>query len=68
LQRPRIPVIDDDPAIQKLVFAALTLTGYEVHVSGRPEEALEQPKSSDYDLSLLDLRMPGMDGEDVFQI
>ena len=61
-------VIDDDPAIQALVFAALTLTGYEVHVTGKPEEALEQLRSSDYDLSLLDLRMPGMDGEDVFQI
>jgi len=68
LQRPRILVIDDDPAIQELVSAVLTLKGYEVHVSGRPEEALEQLKSSDYDLSLLDLRMPGMDGEDIFQI
>lgn len=68
LQRPRILVIDDEPAIRELVFAVLTLTSYEVHVKGRSEEALEQLESSDYDLSLIDLRMPGMDGEDLFEI
>ena len=68
LRRPRILVVDDDPAIQELVSAALTLVGYDVDVEGRPKGALEQLESSDYDLSLIDLRMPGMDGEDFLRI
>ena len=68
MQRPRILSVDDDQSIQELVSAALTLTGYEVHVKGRPEEALEQLESSDYNLLLVDLRMPGIDGENFFRI
>ena len=68
LRHPRILFVDDDESIQELVSAALTLAGYEVDVEGRPEQALEQLGSSDYDLSLVDLRMPGMDGENFFRI
>ena len=57
----RILAIDDDEQILKLIRNALTKEGYDVTVLGDPTE-FHRLKLSDYQLILLDVMMPGMDG------
>jgi len=57
-----IHVIDDEPVIHDVLGELLTSEGYEVESSSSGEEALAKFPSQPYDVVLLDLLMPGMDG------
>ncbi len=61
----RVLAIDDNPQIQKLVTVNLQARGYAVQTAGSGEEALDLFKSSQFDLILLDLILPGISGIDV---
>ena len=63
----RIHIIDDEPIIHEVLSQLLTSEGYEVEISSSGEEALEKCGSADFDLFLLDLLMPGMDGLEVLR-
>jgi two-component system KDP operon response regulator KdpE len=58
----RILVVDDDPQIRRAMRTTLTAHGYEVADVRTGEEALEELRSRNYDLVLLDMNMPGMGG------
>jgi two-component system KDP operon response regulator KdpE len=58
----RILVVDDEPQIRRVMKSALTAEGYEVHDARTGEEALDELRNDRYDLVLLDMNMPGMDG------
>jgi DNA-binding NtrC family response regulator len=60
-----IHVIDDEPVIHDVLAQLLTSEGYEVEISASGEEALEKFPSQSFDVILLDLLMPGMDGIEV---
>jgi DNA-binding NtrC family response regulator len=62
-----IHVIDDEPVIHDILNQLLTSEGYEVDLSRSGEEALEKYSSQAYDLTLLDLLMPGLDGIEVLK-
>jgi DNA-binding NtrC family response regulator len=62
-----IHVIDDEPIIHEVLSQLLTSEGYEVELSSSGEEALEKHSSQAYDLILLDLLMPGLDGIEVLK-
>jgi two-component system KDP operon response regulator KdpE len=57
-----ILVVDDEPAIVRLVRAKLQADDYAVLTAGRGEEALARLENERPDLVVLDLMMPGMDG------
>ncbi|MDO5519032.1 MAG: response regulator transcription factor [bacterium] len=61
----RILVVEDETSIQKIVFTCLTEAGYEVCVAGDGREALEQFNSSTFDLILLDIMLPYINGYEV---
>ena len=61
----RILVVDDDPQIRRVLRVVLTAHGYGVSDSRSGEEALERLRSENYDLVLLDVNLPGMDGIEV---
>ncbi len=63
----RIHVIDDEPIIHDVLSQLLVSEGYEVEISSSGEEALEKIAGQDFDLFLLDLLMPGMDGLEVLK-
>ena len=63
----RIHVIDDEPIIHDVLSQLLVAEGYEVEISSSGEEALEKSAGEDFDLFLLDLLMPGMDGLEVLK-
>ena len=62
-----IHVIDDEPIIHEVLSQLLSSEGYEVALSSSGEEALEKHASEFYDVTLLDLLMPGLDGIEVLK-
>jgi len=62
-----IHIIDDEPIIHEVLGELLTSEGYLVESSSRGEEALGKWPSHKFDLILLDLLMPGMDGIEVLR-
>jgi two-component system response regulator PilR (NtrC family) len=60
-------VIDDEPIIHEVLSQLLSSEGYEVEDSSSGEEALEKHSSQFYDVTLLDLLMPGLDGIEVLK-
>ena len=60
--RPRVLVVDDEASIRDLLSTMLALVDYEVDVAPDGRSAVEQMRRSRYNLLIVDLRMPGMDG------
>jgi len=62
-----IHIVDDEPIIHEVLSQLLTSEGYEVELSSSGEEALQKHSSQAYDVILLDLLMPGLDGIEVLK-
>ena len=62
-----ILVIDDDDTICSLFKDTLEETGHTVTTINESSKGLELVKSQDYDLVFIDLKMPGMDGAELFR-
>jgi len=58
----RILVVDDDSQIRRVTRATLAARSYQVGDVRTGDEALERLRSEAYDLVLLDMNMPGMNG------
>ncbi|HEV8217118.1 MAG TPA: sigma-54 dependent transcriptional regulator [Gemmatimonadaceae bacterium] len=58
----RILVVDDDPTFRMTTAALLEAEGYSVDTAPDGQQAVEQLKHRPFDLLLVDLRMPGIDG------
>ena len=62
-----ILVIDDDETICSLFKDTLEETGHTVTTVSESSKGLELVKDGDYDLVFLDLKMPEMDGAELFR-
>ena len=63
----RILVAEDDLRLQRSLVKALSENGYAVDAAGDGEDALFKAESSDYDLVVLDVLMPLVDGWQVLE-
>ncbi len=63
----RALAVDDEPAIARTVRMALQGSGWVVDTAASGEEALECFAADPYDLVLLDLRLPGIQGTEVLR-
>jgi DNA-binding response OmpR family regulator len=61
----RILVVEDETAISDAVSYALRQAGYDVDAVGDGADALEQARTRQYDLMVLDLLLPGLPGMEV---
>lgn len=59
---PHILIVDDDMHLRKLVLTYGELDGYQCEEAENATLALEKIRSTRYDLVLLDVMMPGIDG------
>jgi len=63
--KKKILIVDDVLLNIRIVKDILTENGYDLHSASNGLKALEKAKSENYDLILLDVRMPGIDGFEV---
>jgi len=63
----KILLVDDDPAIRKMLGLLLTGEGYTVLLAVNGGDSIEVVRTTEIDLVLLDLNMPGMDGWETFE-
>jgi two-component system NtrC family sensor kinase len=61
----RVLVVDDEETLLDLVRQALEMEGHRVDTAQDVERAIGLLEVNDYDVILSDLRMPGLDGEDL---
>ena len=66
-KRKRILLIDDDPDINNLFKIYLEHDGFQADAFTNPIDALYYFKKNEYNLILLDLKMPQIDGITMFQ-
>ncbi len=58
----RVLIVDDDEMVRIALVELLKPEGYEVRTASGGYEALENLNQNDYDLLVLDIIMPNMDG------
>ncbi len=63
----KILIVDDEPAIVKGLSFSLKQDGYDIDAAYDGEEAIEKFNSDSYDLIVLDVMLPKMDGLEVLQ-
>ncbi len=61
----RLLIVDDEMRIRELIKKYTKFEGYEVDEAADGMEALEKCRSNDYDLVILDIMMPELDGFSV---
>jgi len=62
LEKKRILVIDDDEVVRNNLKAILELEGYNVDTAVTGKEAVDKSNASFYNLALIDIRLPDMEG------
>jgi CheY-like chemotaxis protein len=67
MTRPRILITDDEANIRLMIRTALESEGYGIDEAANGQEALEMTQDHPYDLMLLDLNMPVLDGMGVLE-
>ncbi len=63
----RVMVVDDDAVLRKLVTDQVARMGFDSTSAASGEEALDALAKSDFDVVLLDIRMPGLSGLDALR-
>jgi DNA-binding NtrC family response regulator len=58
----RILVVDDDESVRKVLSLILEEEGYVVDTAENGKEAIEKSESKFYNLALIDIRLPDMEG------
>src|SRR3990170_507826 len=64
----KVLVVEDNPLNMELVVEILGTRGFTVQEAIDGEEALKKIEKEDYDLILMDIELPGMDGVEVTKI
>ena len=65
MSKKSILVIDDDKSILRTFTRILQKTGCDIDVAETGREAIEKAEKRHYDLALVDVRLPDMDGTDL---
>jgi len=66
IDKPKILVVDDETDITKSIERGLEYRGYTVVAYTDPQQALENYKVDEYDLCILDIKMPKMNGFQLY--
>jgi two-component system NtrC family response regulator len=64
-ENARILIVDDDENIRKVLVAILEDEGYKVESVGTARKAREATKRKFYNVALIDIRLPDMDGTNL---
>jgi len=64
-KKGKILVVDDDENIRKVLQTILEDEGYMVDIAENGEKAIDKTKSDFYNLALIDVRLPDMEGTEL---
>ena len=64
----RILIVDDDKIILSILTKFLQKAGYQTDVAETSREALEKVKNQYYDVAIMDIKLPDMEGTDLLLI
>jgi len=64
-RRIKLLIVDDEAAFLEALGERLEMRDFEVRTAGNGPEALELCRCEKFDLALIDLKMPGMDGQEL---
>ncbi len=62
LKAMRILLVEDEPTIANFICQGLTEAGYALDVAEDGREGLDYARAADYDVLILDIMLPGLDG------
>jgi len=65
--KARVLVVDDELMVRQFVSQILAEEGHEVQLVESAESALEEVKNKEYQAIMLDIKMPGMSGIELYQ-
>lgn len=68
MKKPHILLVDDHPLNRFMVETILQKWNYQITVASDGVEALQAIAKADYDLVLMDIRMPKLDGNETAQV
>jgi CheY-like chemotaxis protein len=63
----KILIIDDEEIIIKSLRKLLEKEGYEVYVAKKGQDGIDMVEEEEFDLLVVDIRMPGMNGVDTVE-
>ena len=66
-QLGRILIVDDEPKIRSFIGRALDAAGYATESADGGDDGLRRALNSHYDLVILDLLMPDLDGRQMLR-
>jgi DNA-binding NtrC family response regulator len=64
-EHARVLIVDDDESIRKTLAEILNAEGYLVDTAKSGKEAIQKTKTNFYNLALIDIRLPDMEGTEV---
>ena len=64
----KLLIVDDETRFLNAIAQRLTKRGFDVRTAENGEDAIKVARSEKFDIALLDLRMPGMDGGEVLRV
>jgi len=67
-KHPRILVVDDDETIRTTMKVILQDEGYIVDLAATGKEAIQKSQEQVYNLALLDIRLPDMEGVELLKL
>ena len=67
MPRHRILVVDDEDNLRDVLVEVLRRDGHEVDSAGDGDEGLRRAEAQRYDLLITDLRMPGLEGPELYR-
>lgn len=64
----KLLIVDDETRFLQAIAQRLSKRGFDVRTAENGEEAIALARAEKFDIALLDLRMPGMDGGEVLRV
>jgi DNA-binding NtrC family response regulator len=64
----RLLIVDDEERFLRAIATRLAKRGFEVRTATNGPDAIEVARREKFDIALLDLKMPGMDGSEVLRV
>ncbi|HMK95843.1 MAG TPA: response regulator [Candidatus Limnocylindrales bacterium] len=66
--KPEILIVDDDVCILNVLGKIFQRSGYGVTVAEKGKEAIEKISNNQFDVALVDLALPDMEGDKLFPV